>query len=320
MTDGPRGLIFDIQGYSVHDGPGCRTAVFMKGCPLHCAWCSNPEGISTHPELLFKASKCVHRSQGCSRCLPACPYGAIRSNPGAAEDAPPLLIDRRLCRECQERPCAAACYFEALQVCGRWITIPELLRLLNRDRQYWGGNGGVTFTGGEPLLQHEFILGALQACRQATLHTAVETTAVIEPHFFLEVMQQVDFAFIDLKHMDPGRHQELTGHSNAPVLANLRRLVGSGWPGRLVLRMPVIDGFNDDEHNILAMAALMHELKLMEVNLLPFHRLGASKWAQVGVCCPYAGRSATSEEKLAVLQRLFLEQDILCYAGDETPF
>ncbi len=317
-----KGLIFDIQGYSVHDGPGCRTLVFLKGCPLDCAWCSNPEGKQFKQEIMYRATKCTHLTQGCERCISACPEGAIRKNPSENGDkeANPLILDRSKCRSCRDFDCAAVCYFEALKICGRWYTVSELMRILKRDQQYWGGQGGVTFSGGEPLMQRRFMRAVLEACRDAYIHTAVETSAYIESGAFLELMKFVDWAFIDIKHMDPEKHKIGTGVSNELILSNIALLARSGWSGRLIIRMPVIPGFNDDDENILKTAEFLRQVGLVEMNILPFHRLGDSKWSQLGEAYPYRDYEGTPEEKLAHLQKLLLDQRIACYVGSETPF
>lgn len=315
MTE-PKGLVFDIQGYSVHDGPGCRTLVFLSGCPLRCQWCANPEGMELRPALLFRATKCRRKAYDCTRCAQACPKGAI----APAEPDALLTIDREACRTCDSYDCAKACAHEALATAGKWLTVSELMRVINRDRQYWGDIGGVTFTGGEPLLQREFILAMLKRCREAYVQTAVETSACVETEHFLETMRHVDWAFVDLKHMDPRRHQEKTGITNSLILNNVRTLSKSGWPGRLILRIPVIEGFNDTEENLAATASFMERVGFFEVNVLPFHRMGDSKWTQLGKEYPYRDQAPTADEKMWQIQQFFLERGLACYVGSYTPF
>ncbi len=326
MTEELRGLIFDIQGYSVHDGPGCRTLVFMKGCPLHCEWCANPEGIRTAQDIMFRNSKCVHQKNKCRRCIDACPHQAISINPQAVqpanntEDEPQLWFDRSLCNLCADHQCLQVCYFEGLRYCGDWKTVPELMHIFHRNRHYWGTTGGVTFSGGEPLLQYRYIQAVLEACRKEQIHTAVETTAYCRPDVFLELMSLVDFAFVDVKHMDTRQHRDKTGVPNEPILGNIKTLVASGWPGRLVLRMPVIEGYNDTEENITATAQFMQQMGLVEINILPFHRLGDSKWTQLGKEYAYRESPTTPEETLYNIQSYFLDRRIACYVGSDTTF
>lgn len=309
------GLVFDIQGFSIHDGPGCRTLVFLSGCPLRCEWCANPEGMEIKQRLMYSTQKCRHLKEGCIRCLKACPFKAISIN--TADQHAPLFIDRSWCKCCQERHCVHACYYEALRLSGKWMTLTELLNHINRDKVFWGDNGGVTFSGGEPCLQREFLLSALKKCKAANIHTAIETSACVPQTSFLEIMEQVDFAFIDVKHMNTTKHKEKTGLDNRLILDNIRILKASSWPGRLILRIPIIRNFNDHAENILKVANFMNELNLFEVNILPFHRLGASKWAQLGMTYKYKDETPTYAKTLDHLQDLFLDKKIACYVGTE---
>ena len=311
------GLVFDIQGYSVHDGPGCRTLVFLSGCPLRCAWCANPEGMELRKQLLFRDAKCKHVANGCTQCIKACPQGAITSS-GHTEGQ--LEIDRAKCRTCTTFNCAQACLWGALGVAGREMTVQELWRIIDRDRQYWGGDGGVTFSGGEPLLQREFIVAMLKRCQEGYVHTAVETSACVDTDHLLQAFKYVNFAFIDVKHMDPGKHKAGTQVSNEQILTNIRALAASSWGGRLVLRIPVIPGFNDDMENMEATADFMRDVGLTEINLLPFHRMGDSKYTQLGKVYEYKDVDSLPLEHLVPLQRLFMDRGIACYIGSHTPF
>ncbi len=312
-----KGLIFDIQGHSVHDGPGCRTLIFMSGCPLRCEWCANPEGMEFKQRLMYQEQKCVNRTQGCTRCLAACPRQAISIN---NEGEIPLKISRELCQSCTTFDCTKVCYFEALTVSGKWMTLEELMRIINRDRQYWGQGGGVTFTGGEPLFQKDFTIAALKKCQSVYIHTAIETSAHIQREAFLKAMGYVDFAFIDIKHMDPEKHREKTGVTNELILGNITALVASGWPNRLIIRLPVIENFNDTDTNIIATAAFLNKVGLREINILPFHRLGDSKWMKLGLKYPYREYQGTTAEKMEHIKGLFQERGIACYTGSDTPF
>jgi len=311
-----KGLIFDIQPYSVHDGPGCRTLVFLSGCPLRCEWCANPEGIEFRKRIMYTSQKCKNRVNGCVRCIEACPHNAIK----IGNDERPIIIDRNLCKNCDSYNCVKACIYEALRLSGEWMTLPELMRVFDRDRQYWGSNGGVTFSGGEAFVQKDFLLAALKRCKEAYIHTAIETTAHVPTDVFLEVMQYVDFAFIDVKHMDSKKHKEKTGVNNELILKNVEALTTLGWEGRLVLRIPIIRNYNDTDENILSVINFMKKIGLFEVNILPFHRLGATKWEQLGMDYKYKDEVPTAPEKLDHIQDLFLDQRIACYKGHETPF
>ena len=312
-----QGLIFDIQGFSVHDGPGCRTLVFLNGCPLRCVWCANPEGLKVRPQILYSRQKCQYAKSNCRRCLNACPNGAVTET---GVTGAPLLFDFAVCDGCAGFDCARACPHEGARVSGKYKSVSEVMKIFLRDRQYWGDEGGVSFSGGEPLLQHEFLIDLLTACKKEKLHTAIETTAFAPADTFMAVMRHIDFAFIDVKHMDSARHQEKTGVLNERILANIAMLAKSGWSGRAILRMPVVPGFNDSLETAEATAEFMNSLNLFEINLLPFHRLGSSKWEQMGKKYEYADISGTPEEILERLQELYLDKKIACYVGDDVMY
>ncbi|WZL73280.1 4-hydroxyphenylacetate decarboxylase activase [Clostridiaceae bacterium 35-E11] len=311
-----KGLIFDIQGFSVHDGPGSRTLFFLSGCPLRCEWCANPEGLELRQRILFSPQKCKHEKNDCIRCIEACPNKAIKLT---QDQEIPLTIEHAICKDCQVHACTEACYNEAIRLSGKWMAVSELIKVTKRDRTYWEGKegGGVTFSGGEPFFQKEFLREALKKCKEVYIHTAIETTAYVPTEDFLEVMGYVDFAFIDLKHMNKEKHIEKTGIDNTLILENIKALAKSDWKGRVILRMPVIEDYNDGDKNIIEMAAFMNDVGLFEVNILPFHRMGDSKWKQLGKVYKYKDYEPTSIEKLEHIQDLFLDQKIACYVGSE---
>lgn len=309
-----KGLIFDIQGHSVHDGPGTRTLVFMSGCPLRCKWCSNPEGQLLQPRLMYKAQFCKNCPFG---CVEGCPKGAARPS---INGSPPVLFDRNACDRCDSMDCVKICYMQALQPSGKWYTVDELMRLFNRDRCYWGPEGGITFSGGEPLLQQEFMLKLLERCNEAYISTCVETNAYVPRPVLQSVLPFVQWLFIDIKHMDSAKHSEGTGVPNELILDNIRWIRSSSWPGRLIIRMPIIDGYNDTAKNAQATADFLKEVSLNEINLLPFHRLGASKYEQLGLAYDYADHAVHAPETLEPLARVYRMQGITCYLGPDTPF
>lgn len=311
METGPtNGLIFDIQGYSVHDGSGCRTLVFLSGCPLRCAWCSNPEGQLLRPRLMYREKKCAHTHY---RCLEACPRNAIRPT----NATPPLQFDRSTCDRCDHMECVSACLSEALRIASRTYTVDELMRILVRDQGFWGSQGGVTFAGGEPLFQAEFLLALLAKCRSNYMHTTVETCAHASTSVFREVLNWTDALFIDIKHMDSAAHRAGTGAGNELILQNIEEVASTGWDGRLIIRVPIVPGFNDTVENLQATAAFMAGLELKEVNLLPFHRLGHSKYEQLGLDYEYAQVPTPSTEVLKSYQRIFEAAGLQCYVGHE---
>ena len=255
----PTGLVFDIQRFSLHDGPGIRTTLFLKGCPLRCWWCHNPESQAAGLELIRWPQRCI----GCGACLEACPAGAI---------TPAGDVDPARCTLCGA--CVDACHAQARQLVGRDMTVAQALAELERDRPFYDqSGGGVTISGGEPLAQPDFLLALLRACRQADLHTALDTCGHAPWPLLDAVRPYVGLFLYDLKLIDPGRHRQVTGVSNELILDNLRALAAHGH--RLILRLPVIPGVNDDDDNIRRVAALA---AIERVDLLPYHRTALDKY------------------------------------------
>ena len=305
------GLVFDIQGFSLHDGPGCRTLVFLSGCPLRCSWCANPEGLIERPRLMYREARCRQSH----RCARFCPHNAIE----IADDRKPCF-DRDMCDCCDTLACVDACMSQALIRAGRSMTVNELMRILLRDSDYWGSTGGVTFSGGEPLAQPAFLLEVLARCRSSYLHTAVETSAHVEESILLEVLEHLDWLFLDLKHMDADRFHEHTGGDLKLVLGNIRAVTNSSWRGRVIVRVPVVPGFNDDVANLRATAEFIRQVGLEEVNLSPFHRLGASKYTQLGLAYQWGHQVSPTRQELRGHATIFEAAGLRCYADDETPF
>ncbi|MDR3672948.1 MAG: 4-hydroxyphenylacetate decarboxylase activase [Holophaga sp.] len=308
------GHIFDIQSFSVHDGPGCRTNVFLTGCPLQCSWCSNPESWIVNKHMMYAENLCKWE-KGCRACRDACPRGSIHFDAGGRHH-----IDLEICRDCKTFECASICPNGVLKQCVKDYTVDELVKILRRDFSNWGPKGGVTFTGGDPLVQHGFLLEVLKRCRDWQIHTAIETSACVSRDLFLEVMQYINFAFIDVKHMDTERHREETGVGNELILSNIAALVDSGWDGRLILRQPAIGGYNDGEQDAQQVIDFMNAHGLYEINLLKFHPLGETKWNQLGKPYPHSGRKSVDPAHMEHIQQLYLNNNIACYLGDNTPF
>lgn len=306
-------MLFDIQSFSVHDGPGCRTTVFMSGCPLRCRWCANPESWNKKAHILFSQLSCRYE-KGCSLCKGVCSRGGLNFGDGKPS------LNRDICNACTTFECTEACCYSALKQCSKEYTAASLLRILERDASNWGADGGVTFSGGEPLLQHKFLVAVLKELRKRGFHTAIETTAYADEEIFFEVMKYIDFAFVDIKHMDRDKHKEKTDVFNNLILNNVARLAESDWGGRLVLRVPVIGGYNNDFDNMSKLINFMQMNQLFEVNLLPLHKLGESKWNQLGKAYAYAVGGSVSNTDLEKIQDLFLENDIACYLAHETVF
>lgn len=349
-----RGTLFDIQGFSVHDGPGCRTLIFLKGCSLRCSWCSNPEGIAPFAEPLYQPSKCTLDLL----CIEACKYGAI-TTVGASEQADKtsaseqittgsgrisqddilvavthdhtaevkdvtafqqgLAFDRGLCSRCTVHECIAACCTGALRLGGYEMTVDELFDRIGRDRPYWGDRGGITLTGGEPFAQPLFVARFLERCYDAFIHTAVETCGNVPWNSLEPALPFLDWVFFDLKHMAPDRHHALTGSTNHLILHNALQL-SSRFNGRLVFRMPVVPGFNDDQDNIEQTAAFLHDTGRKEINILPLHHLGREKYSLTGRSYGAGIFDIPLKEDLEKIRKIFTDQGIDCYVGSETPF
>jgi pyruvate formate lyase activating enzyme len=274
------GRIFDIQRFSTHDGPGIRTTVFLKGCPLRCLWCHNPEGLRPDPQLAFAPDRCV----ACGGCIAACPGRAHRLE--AADGRTVHVFDRPRCRSCGT--CAAACVSGALESVGREASVDEVLREVIRDRVFYEtSGGGLTLSGGEPLLQPGFAAELLGGARGQGLHCALETSGFAPWRHLETLLDRVDLFLFDFKETDPERHRQFTGVPNGEILANLRALHDRG--ARVALRCPIIPGCNDREDHFAGIAALAAELPgLADVELLVYHPLGRAKAARLGLDAPPA--------------------------------
>jgi pyruvate formate lyase activating enzyme len=271
-----QGRVFDIQQYAVHDGPGIRTLVFLKGCPLRCAWCCNPESQVSLPELRHVAARC----QGCFSCIKACPQGAI------VEHHSHLQIDRRLCQRCEVRPCIESCPQAALSLVGREMSVGEVLTRVAADIPFYrNSGGGVTFSGGEPLAQPAFLKALLQGAKSLAIHTAVSTCGLAPIELLFSLLPLVDLFLFDLKIKAPEQHRHWTGVDNRPIHAALRFLVES-CPNKIMVRIPIVVGCTDSPENAEGLAILCHELGLLRIILEPYHALGTSKYEEIGRALP----------------------------------
>jgi pyruvate formate lyase activating enzyme len=292
------GRIFNIQRYSIHDGAGIRTLVFLKGCPLRCLWCSNPESQKSMPELGFIESRCVGDEACGAPCVPACLEEAVRLDGGGRP-----AIDRGVCSNCGK--CAEACCYEALKVVGREMTVAEVLEEVEKDRAFYRrSGGGITIGGGEPMAQYRFTAELLEAAHQEYLHTALETSGHVAWERLEGVLSYVDLLHFDLKHMDPRKHEEFTGRSNQLILGNLGRLLRVKEPQDVVIRIPVIPGCNDSVENIRESAIFVSELGLTQIELIPYHEFGAAKYRQYGMVYQLDDPAPSPESDLESLRRL----------------
>ena len=265
----PRGAIFNIQRFSIHDGPGIRTTVFLKGCPLRCFWCQNPESQDTKPEVLFNRDKCT----SCGACVKACLAEANRLTPDG------LQMDRDRCVGCGA--CVAACPNEARKLAGQTITADEVMEEVLRDKPFYeNSGGGVTISGGEPLMQPDFALEILRRSKAEGLHTAVDTCGCAPTRALERVLDYADLFLFDIKCLDSGRHQEGTGRGNELILANARRIVEASK--EMWVRVPLIPGFNDSENDITDLARFVtRELGLFKIDLHPYNKLSESKYGHL---------------------------------------
>jgi len=273
MADALKGLVFHVIHGSFVDGPGIRTTVFLKGCPLACRWCCNIEGQATYPELKYIYEHC----NGCGKCIPACPAGAIA--PGDGEGAP-VRIDRAKCNNCME--CVASCYRDALDVFGEYFTVDELFARVKNDIPFYrSSGGGVTIGGGEPSMQAAFTLALLKKCRENYIHTAVDSCGYTTSAEGLRVLEEADMVLFDVKGLDPDAHLRNTAVPNDVILANLKHLDEIRKP--VIIRAPLIPGMNDSDEDVEALAKFLSEIRCIErVDLMAYHDYGKVKYEQLG--------------------------------------
>ncbi len=280
------GLVFDIKKYSIHDGPGIRTTVFFKGCPLNCWWCHNPESQASAPEMILHGNRCIR----CGACVEICPQHAIRW----AEGAP--VTDRAACKHCGT--CAGECYAQARERIGKEMTTAQVMTEVESDIAFYDqSGGGATFSGGEPLLQRDFLLALLQACKAKDIHTVVDTSGFAAWESFNLIREFVDLFLFDLKLIDNATHREYTGVPNAPILRNLRRL--SQHRHGIMLRVPLIPGINDDDETIGQIGAFAASLAQVDgVDILPYHAVATDKYSNLGKPYRLSGMRPPSLERV----------------------
>jgi len=290
----PTGMVFDIQRSSVHDGPGIRTTVFLKGCNLRCFWCHNPESWRAGADLMFYPQKCI----GCGKCLAICPLGCHSVTPEGEHE-----IDREKCTACGA--CAKKCYPGALVLSGKERTVEDVMKSVRADAPFYrNSGGGMTVSGGEPLLQADFTLALLKAAKDESIHTALDTAGHAEFALFERVLPCVDLLLFDCKCMDSAVHKQVTGVGNERILENLYKLGQGSVP--VWVRVPVIPGVNDTEENMIALRDFLACLPAVKrVDLLAYHNLGAGKHENLGQAYDYKEVKAPPKERMAELAKCF---------------
>ena len=296
------GLISNIQKFSTHDGPGIRTTVFMKGCPLRCAWCHNPETQTSGPEIVWFEDRCI----GCMTCIDACPKGALTKG-GAG-----IRIDSEKCDHCGK--CAEACPSLALERLGREMSVAELMKEVAKDEPFYDqSHGGVTLSGGEPLLQDAFAEDFLKACKRKGYHVAVDTCGAVPWRAIERVLPYVDLFLYDVKLLDNAKHKRYTQAPNKLILSNLRRLAvhcADIW-----IRMPLIPGINDDPIHIHHVGELVCELGLKEVFLLPYHKMARAKYERLHLPYSLSSLEDPTEDAIAPLAGILRDQGLIVHIG-----
>jgi pyruvate formate lyase activating enzyme len=297
------GLVFDIKKYSIHDGPGIRTTVFLKGCPLRCEWCHNPESMSTEPELSYQLGRCIV----CGTCAEVCPEGAIDHSP---EGYP---VDPRACTLCGD--CVEACPAEARELVGREMSVEQLMEEIRKDQLFYEeSGGGVTFSGGEPLMQPEFLIACLRACGESGIHRAVDTSGAADAAILQEVARETELFLFDVKLLDTELHRKYTGVSNLTILNNLRALSEAG--ASVIIRIPLVPGVNDDERNIRETADFVGALEnVNRVNLLPFHGAARDKHRRFGLGFKLGEVGSMPEIRLKEITGIFERRGLSVQTG-----
>lgn len=297
-------LVFDIKRYAINDGPGIRVTIFLKGCPLSCRWCHNPESISPKVQKMYTAGKCI----GCGECVTICPMHACELTPDG------IVTDGSLCIGCGQ--CAQVCPATATEMSGRYESITDLLEVIENERPFFDqSGGGVTFSGGEPLLYPEFLIEILDACGRLQIHRTVDTSGLAKTKNILDVAKRTDLFLYDLKLMDSKKHKQWTGAGNKRILQNLEALAKTG--AAIQIRIPLIKGVNADDDNIEATAAFVAALPgpRKKISLLPYHNVAAGKFAKLGRSYEPGPMAEPGEEDLARVITRFASHGLTATTG-----
>ena len=295
------GIVFNIQKFSIHDGPGVRTTVFLKGCPLRCRWCANPESQNPHIQILYDAKKCVH----CGTCVKNCPESAL-----TMDETGHIHINRQRCTACLQ--CCKTCPRQALTWAGEEKTVDEVFRVCMQDVPFYEeSGGGVTISGGEGMVQPDFVEALILRLKEKGVHTAIETTGAVSAEVFRRLAPQFDLLLFDVKHWDSAAHKSGTGVGNERIVENLRWAVEQNL--NILPRIPVIPGFNDTLADAKGLAKLIAEIGLKRVQLLPFHQMGERKYEFLDKDYAFTGVKPLHREELEAYQAVFAEKGLDCF-------
>ncbi len=297
-------LIFDIKRYAINDGPGIRVVIFFKGCNLHCAWCHNPESISAKVEKMYAPAKCIK----CGSCVEACPENAITLTPDG------IITDPDLCKLCGK--CAEVCPTKAIEMSGKVMSVAEIMDIIEKERIFFDqSGGGVTFSGGEPLVHYKMLIELLNECRKRKIHTAVDTAGHASVQTILEVAKRTDLFLYDLKMMNTDEHRKWTAMGNDQILQNLKALAETG--SHIIIRIPLVGGINDTDENIEKTAKFISELagEKKIVHLLPYHNIAQNKYMKLGKSDDFEKLREPDKETLAKAISKFAEFGITASVG-----
>jgi len=300
----PQSLIFDIKRYAINDGPGIRVVIFFKGCNLQCAWCHNPESISARVEKMYTPAKCIK----CGSCVEVCPENAITLKPDG------ISTETGLCKMCGK--CTEVCPAKAIEMSGKAMSVVEIMDIVEKERIFFDqSGGGVTFSGGEPLVHYKMLIELLDECRKRKIHTAVDTAGAVNTDIILEVARRTDLFLYDLKMMDSDLHREWTNVDNKKVLYNLKAIAEKG--ANIIIRIPLIGGVNDTDKNIEQTAKFISELpgNKIEVQLLPYHNIARHKYMKLGKSADFKMLEEPEKETLANAIATFKEYGIKASVG-----